>query len=382
MMRTLLLSTLLAGTSMLAVAQPSAGPDYVVTTAGDTLRGHLRLMGRHYQQVRLYRAGQPPADFGAADIGAFGSAQGPEKVARRLGSTAPPRFLTPVVEGRVGLLAGENARDKPAFFLQLPDSTSLLEVPAGNNVLLLAQALPGCPSIDFGTEEFQRRYPYSRRGLADLVVDYNRCRYPASPGRSLAHLRTTRVYFGIKAGFNTLRLDLYTGALPASEARQNTGFQGGAVLRAETRSRFSGQAELLFVASRSTYDPVVLDRNHLINSNSVVSATVRYNQLQLPLLVGYTAGHGVLRPFANAGALVATTLSNSSELHFPKSSTPFDSPIDIASFTYGAVVGGGLMLYQDWRPRLSLEARYMFNNTQALLGERNATVQVNAGWFF
>ena len=364
------------------MAQRATAPDYVVTTAGDTLRGHLRQVGRHYQQVRLYRAGQPAADFGAADITTVGSLQGPEKVVRRLSRTAPPRFQTLVVQGQVSLLAGDNARAKPTFFLQLPDSTSLLEVPAGNNVLLLARALPGCPSIDFGTEEFQRRYPYSRRGLANLVVDYNRCRYPANPSQHFTHVRTTQRYFGVKVGVNTLRLDLYREVFPVSSARQNIGFQAGAVLRVDTRSRFSGQAELLFVALRSTYDPVVIDPNNPLSSTSVVSATVHYNQLQLPLLVYYTAGHGLVRPFAHTGVIVASTLSNSSALHFPKSQVLYDSPIDIADFTYGAAVGGGLMLYQDWRPRLSLEARYVLNNTQTRIGERNATVQVNAGLFF
>ena len=45
-------------------------------------------------------------------------------------------------------------------------------------------------------------------------------------------------------------------------------------------------------------------------------------------------------------------------------------------------MGGGLTLYQSWRPRLSLEARYVLNNTQARLGERNATLQFDAGFYF
>ncbi|GAA3965482.1 hypothetical protein GCM10022407_09880 [Hymenobacter antarcticus] len=366
---------------MLATAQRAAGPDYVVTTTGDTLRGHLRQVGRHYQKVRLYRPDQQPTDFSAADIISFGSSQGPEKVARRLDPSAPPRFLTPLAEGTVSLMTGENTRHKSAFFLQLPDSANLVEVPPGNNVLVLARALPGCSAIDFGTTEFQRRYPYSRRGLTALVVDYNRCRYPKRPSRDLTRVRTTQLYFGVKAGLNVLRLELSPEVFPVSAATQNTGLQGGAMLHMATRTRFSGQAELLFVVLRSTYAPVVIDPLNPLSSTSVVSATVRYNQLQLPLLVRYTAGYGAVRPFANAGVIVASTLNNSSALHFPKD-PGYNPSIDIANFTYGATVGGGLMLYQAWRPRLSLEARYLRNNTQARFGERNATVQFDAGFYF
>ena len=258
-MRNLFLAALLLSGPLAATAQRSAAPDYVVTTAGDTLRGHLRRVGSQYQLVRLYRPGQAPADFTPADATSFGSSQGPEKVTRRLTPSAPPRFMTPVVEGPVGLLAGENTRQKPAFFLQLPDSASLVEVPSGNNVLLLARALPGCASIDFGTDEFQRRYPYSRRGLAALVADYNRCRYPERPGRSLTRMRTTQLYFGVKAGVNLLQLELYPEIFPVSTGRQNTGFQGGVMMHMATRTRFSAQAELLYVALRSTYDLVDID---------------------------------------------------------------------------------------------------------------------------
>ena len=53
-MRLLILLPLLLLSAFAGFAQ-STPPDYVVTTAGDTLRGNLQLLGKQYTRVRLHR---------------------------------------------------------------------------------------------------------------------------------------------------------------------------------------------------------------------------------------------------------------------------------------------------------------------------------------
>jgi len=85
----LLLSLLLSASA--AVAQQSA-PDYLVQANGDTLRGRVQLIGNGKSTVRLFRPGQPAADFSASEARSYGSATGVGGVSRQIGLRGAPKF--------------------------------------------------------------------------------------------------------------------------------------------------------------------------------------------------------------------------------------------------------------------------------------------------
>lgn len=87
--------------SKLAVGQ--SGPDYLVTTTGDTLRGRVQLIGKNYQKINLTRPDQPVQQFNATEISTYGNANGVARVSRPVGAREPAQLLAPVVKGYVSL---------------------------------------------------------------------------------------------------------------------------------------------------------------------------------------------------------------------------------------------------------------------------------------
>jgi hypothetical protein len=111
------------------MAQQISHSDYVVTYAGDTLRGQVRQVSKHHDNIRLFRPGQATREYSATEVRSYGNSSGPEGVSRLLKLQGPPRFVAPLVEGPVSLFAGEDEQQNKRFYLQLPDSAYLIEIP-------------------------------------------------------------------------------------------------------------------------------------------------------------------------------------------------------------------------------------------------------------
>lgn len=346
--------------SLYSFAQRAAAPDFIITTAGDTLRGTLRQTGKHNRNIRLDRAGQATAGYGAADIASFGSGHQTEGVSRRVGARGGAQFMHPLVRGYVSLYTGKNEQQDRRYYLQLPDSTYVIEVALVNNQLILARNLPGCSTLVFGTNEIQRQYPYSTNGLSSLVMDYNRCRQPGKPTQRLKYNSHMEAAFGVKAGLNTSYSDLsifaYSGTRMAT-----TGYQLGGTLNLSSRTHFSVQLEATYLAMCTQYSASDPSAGNSGFPSNALTTQIHYAQLQVPLLVRYTVGYGVLRPYFNAGPTVAFTVNNSSMYSFPlaPASAPIpDAPIHISRVFVGYVGGVGLELHAQKLPVLTLEARY------------------------
>ncbi|MBF9144098.1 porin family protein [Hymenobacter properus] len=385
-MRLPLLSFLLLSASV-GFAQ-KAPSDYVVTTAGDTLRGQVRQVGRHFSRVLLYRAGQASAEFTAADITAFGGAQGIESVSRTVGRNGKPQFVKPLVAGYVNLFAGENDQQEKRYYLQVPDSAYVIEVAPITNQLTLARNLAGCSTFDFGSNAFQARYPYSNAGLTKLVLDYNRCKQPQQPSRLVKHGTGVQLNVGLKGGLNLLSSDLLPETLNPT-AHSRAGFQGGFMVNMATRTPLSVQAEVLYVTYRSEYGPAEATTYNSGIATNTVAATLKFSQIQIPLLVRYTLGHGAVRPFANAGFVFGNNLNNNSTYYYPKSPSTPNRTLGLTQTVFGFAGGAGLTLYRASQPFLSLEARYdrlepSFNvntNSEATVGLLHL-LHFDAGLYF
>lgn len=335
----------------------STPPDFIVTTAGDTLRGEVRQIGKHFSKVRLYRPGQAPVQFSAAEATSFGSIRGVESVSRTVAPQGQPQFVKPLVVGPVSLFTGENAQQDKRYYLQIPDSTYLIEVAPVTSQLTLARNLAGCQAFEFGTNAFQRQYPYSNAGLSALVMTYNRCQQPQLLSRIVKHSTGIQFFAGVKAGLNMSRGVVLPDVFTAGP-RKNVGVQGGFMVNVATRTPLSVQVEALYVALRSENGPAEATTYNSGIPTNTVSATLQLDQVQVPLLLRYTLGHNTIRPFFNAGFVFSNNIRNRSAIHFPNSPTTADVPISIARTSLGFAGGGGLTIYRAWRPFLTFEIRY------------------------
>jgi hypothetical protein len=145
--------------------------------------------------------------------------------------------------------------------------------------------------------------------------------------------------------------------LPPTEQKQATGYQAGLFLRASNKTRFSLLLEANYTYLRSTYES---DNNPSNLVTRVVS--IDYTQIQLPLLMRYTFGNGLIRPFLNAGGMFAINLNNKSLETFSLNSQPLEKsrqPINTSEdIGYGVTAGAGTTIRYASLPELSFEVRY------------------------
>ncbi len=346
-----------------ATAQRAEALDYLVTTAGDTLRGHIKPTGAG--GVKLYRRGQPTQEFSPAEVRSYGNDHGPIGISQVVGRGGQPRFMSPLVSGYVSLYKGEEERREKQFFVQVPDSGYVREVALVSHQLTLARTLRGCPALEFGTNAFQRTYPYTIDGMSRLVIAYNACRQPEQT-TALVKRRSSgwhaAVGFKVGPNYSSIQLSGMAQGYDADDHRDAFGYQGGFTLNVAAPINLSAQLEVNFARMRSTYGPysVALGYNSGIPGD-IHTATLRYSQVQVPLLLRYEIGHGGLRPFVNAGPSYVFNFDNSSfdaTSTFGSGTREFALTVDKAAF--GVVAGGGVLLRPASGPTLSLEARYSY----------------------
>ena len=344
-------------TVTVAVAQRPAKQDYIVTTAGDTLRGQILVSGKG-KTVQLRQAGGQPIKFGPTEARSYGDAAGVMGVVQTVGPHGTPRFVRPLVQGPVSLYGGENSQGKKSYFLQIPDTTYLVEIPPQTAHLTFHRLLSGCKTLQFTSNETQRRYPIRYTGLSRLVMDYNACTQPQRPSRLIRSAAGLRLTYGLKAGLNVSDFGLSFDTYPA-EQKQATGYQGGIFLRASNKTPFSLLLEANYTFLRSTYGPANY-ANGVFSFSRTVS--IQYVQAQLPLLVRYTFGNGSVKPFVNAGGLYAINLNNKSvetekrtRPPFTETRRPITTPEDGG---FGLTAGAGTTIHYASLPELSLEVRY------------------------
>ncbi|WP_161599495.1 outer membrane beta-barrel protein [Hymenobacter nivis] len=338
-------------TAKVAVGQ--SAPDYLVTTPGDTLRGRVQLIGKNYQKLNLTRPGQPVQQFSAAEVLAYGNADGVARVSRLVGPQGAAQLLTPVVTGYVSLFSGQNTDGELRFYLQPADSAHVVEIAPATPELTYLRILPGCSSLAFGYGKVQVQYPYNRGGLTRLVNTYNACVRPQQASVAVKNPFKIRPSFGLKIGANASRFQLASASY-GGEHQQFVGYQAGATLNLATRTRFSVQLEAVYLSLRSRYGPYdVTAYNTGIPSNSLTT-NVQYSQVQLPLLLRYTFGNGLCRPYLNAGPAYGRNFSNKST----NSAGGIGSTVELPAYSLGGVGGLGLVLARSGGPVLGLEARY------------------------
>ena len=352
---TLLSLTLLTNT---AFAQ-SAKQDYIVTTIGDTLRGRIQLSGKNGDLVRLARSGASLTAFGPAEAQSYGTSAGPMRVSKKSGVDAKPQFMLPLVEGYVRLYKAENEQSEKRYYLQLPGSAYVTEVEAVNNQLTLARSLPGCDALNFGTDEFQRRYAYSTDGMTRLVMAYNTCREPTKPSSISKRPSGLRASVGIKAGVNVSSFDVQAQAYAGlGQQRDALGYQAGVTLNISALTHVSAQVEATYMTLNATFGPYEAYASNVGFPSNSHTLRIKYSQIQVPFLLRYKFGNGVWRPYLNAGPTLGINFGNSSADTYPSTASGVvTEPVEVGKTALGMTAGGGVAI-RAAASLISLELRY------------------------
>jgi hypothetical protein len=332
---------------------------YILTSAGDTLRGNVLFVGPNQQTLRLRRPNQAPADFNATQAASYGDATGALWESRLIGPNGTARFVAPLVRGPVSLYSGKNEAGSQRFFLQPADSAYVVEVPPDRARLAYLRLLPGCADFDFAFSKFEQQYPYTYSGMTRLVKDYNACRYPQKTTKLVATPGGTRTQFGLKGGVHATRFNFPGISLIGTQKMQGS-YHGGAFVLIRTKTRFAVQIEAMYMAFRGEYGP-----SNYYNGNATYTTTrtiaVRYSQLQVPVLFRYTIGSGSFSPYINAGPLYGFNFNQKSEDVYQDSNKPSPTrlPVKISgSNSVGGTAGVGMLVRQRSLPLLNVEARF------------------------
>lgn len=332
--------------------------EYVVTTAGDTLRGQVLLIGTGQQVIRLRQPNQPTADFGPTQVISYGNETGEVWVSRPVGPGGTPRFVAPLVRGPVSLYSGEDEEGKRRYFLQPQDSAYIVLVPPATARIAYLRLLPGCPNFDFAYSKFEHSYPYTYSGQTRLVRDYNTCRYPQQSSTVITSPRGASTHLGVKAGAHITRFN-FPGLTQLEQGKTQLSYQAGVSMLVSSKSHFALQLEATYLAARGEYGP----GNHY-NGNAFYTTTrtllIHYAQLQVPLLLRYNIGTGDLRPYLNAGPVYAFNIDRKSEDVYQDSNkpTPTRLPLNIhGGNSLGGTAGIGVLVQQPGLPLFTVEAR-------------------------
>jgi Outer membrane protein beta-barrel domain len=298
----------------------------------------------------------PSKRFVASEIQSYGDQNGVLGKTLLVSPQQIPQLVRPLVTGPISLYSGRGADGKKGYFLQSPDSTYLVQIADPTAQLTLHRFLPSCPTLEFGTAKVQQRYPVNSVGLTRLTMEYNRCRHPQEPSNVQKHSDGIRLAYGIKAGINVSDFQLAYEPYPG-ERENRLGYQAGIFLRLYNKSRFSTIVEANYLSLRNKYR----------SSTSTISlmeereVTIDYQQIQIPVLLRYTGGSGMIRPYINAGILYGHNIRNTSADVLRRFSIParvVNTPINMAKYGVGWTAGIGTTIQRKNLPELGLEARY------------------------
>ena len=304
-------------------AQTDFRPGYLVRPAGDTVRGEIdyRDARASTMQCRFRpNAGAPATVLQPTDLRAYGLL-GERKLYRSLTPAGAPQptFLEVLVSGPANLYALRDA-DRADHYYVATETFPLAELVHRKvmqeqaNIVheqnlyrtTLAQALTGCPIAQAQLPTLR----YTAAELARAVTTYNNCQAPAAVAAAVIRTpRAARPRLGIVLG--TERTDMHVKFTDTYGQQHDLSFSpkvvpiGGLSLSVPLQAlsrKLSLETELL-------YENIHYDQAF---GNAYSSASDRYTfdmaYLRLPLLVRYTWPIGHLRPFIEAGPVIAYAL--------------------------------------------------------------------------
>ena len=382
-----------------AAQQPAAtglpATDYLLTTAGDTVRGTVRLPQFVTQSGVGFRpaGGGPATTYRPGSIRGFGMRDGRRFVSRRVvlqhlrPGTATyrdsvPVFLQCLVLGPATLYRLDYNRDETATamtYSRLESSFWLLSVVGGPLVLqqesyqpLLQAALGSCAAAAAAV----RRSRFEEAALRAVVALYNQC-YPHQPGQAVV---PTGPVVNYQTGWSLLGgvalQHLYYNddpRLSAAATTANLGWTAGILLHtAPAESRWSVGTGLQYARRQSSATNTLVVPAGFSNAGEQLSfhSRLQVHSLQAPLWAQHRLGTGPAGFYVRGGAAPGIFFRNTSSFEVAA------SVVDPAAFRRQLYV-----TRQDPLPRLSTSTTVSVGGLGALgfrmrLGNRWGLLEV------
>ncbi|HEX8426475.1 MAG TPA: outer membrane beta-barrel protein [Hymenobacter sp.] len=368
-----------------------------MTAQGDTLRGVLDVPRLVSDQGLQFRPDKQAAakTLTIKDLKAFGLEDGRRFVKRTIttgrnsqtgGIDSAVVFVQQQIAGTVNFYryehsplnnrtqAGSSANEPVQYFID-SGSRSLIRLSSRTYQSTFSVLFKDCQTV---VEEVART-AFREKSLGDLVLRYN-TQCPNST--TVAHdyrvaekPSTTHLLFSGRGSVQSGNL-WYTSSpdLARKDSRMPTGAAFGVEVRLANDGPWSLSSGLHYAQLHRETNRTRNGFAGTVNANEsiVVPASVQVQSVQVPLLVRYTLGHSMLRPYLAAGVLYGQYLNNKTMLPYLKitneggtnSSYRTDvvvehtNKLDNAHFTIASVVRLGLQIKTSARFSPLLEIQY------------------------
>jgi len=361
----------LLGPATGAWAQHGAQPGYIVPTPGDTLRGVVRVgRDQHNSRVCYFRpTGQTQRQYLPTQLLAYGGAglhfESHLLPALTEADTAKRAFVEVIARGPLTLYYFRGAQGV-RFFLggyrsgHLTELISITEKVTQHSRGLdyvatiqrplfrdtLARAMQACPTVANRLSEVA----FQLKKLEQVVRDYNACVAPArnEPMRTPTANRRGNLQLAPMVGVGLIdRMVLGSGddsnPYDASYRGEAYATAGLSVLYTPglRGAPFLVHADVLYEYNRRY---LALTE---IPGDIYQRITLAFDYLRIPVLVRYSFGHGVVRPYLEAGVHVrVATIQRQDKLTFLSSTTQNTMPFfgSLQRMGYGYEAGAGLAI--------------------------------------
>jgi hypothetical protein len=353
------LTVLLVGSSTTAQAQ-TRPTGYVVTLAGDTVRGTVRQAGptaitlRRPEGVTNYTPAQARA-FAFSPDEAYES-----RLVRTAGGTEAPQFVRLLVPGPAQLFTGQAAEAPYHFYLQNAASPLLYELTANNWQLVMTQQLPVCPGFSVSSQATST-FGFDARNLKRVVAAYNHCVQPQAPTPELESKSSGQASWGFTAGLDGSTYHYDNHLLKDAPSPRRLGYRAGVYSALTTPRGLLLRAELLLQQQQGTVGPIPEYTGTSVYSGNRQSE-LEFTSIQLHALVGKAFGQGKCQPFVRGGLSAAAYLRRrgTETLAYTAGGPQGQvAEVDFASSIGGGLVGGaGVLLPLTDGHSLEMEARY------------------------
>ncbi|GAB3296595.1 hypothetical protein GCM10027348_19060 [Hymenobacter tenuis] len=310
---------------------------------------------------------------------AYGDKTGVILVSHPIEARGTRQFMVPLLEGPVNLYSGSHKDGGTRFYIQPHDSAFVVEVAPATPRLAYIRVLSDCPSLDFTQSNIELRYRYSPLGVTTLVQEYNKCRYPQQSSKPISYPRGNYFQVGIKAGLHTTRFEFSDIGPSQKQQEFLLSYHAGLFFLFSSKRHLAMQLETVYMATAGGYGPVDVF-NGYAPYTTTRTYSLRYSQLQVPLLLRYT-GYGTgIRPYVNVGPLFSMNFNHRSEdiLQNSNRTTPSKTPLKTPDGgSLGAAAGVGVLIKRSSLPELSVEARI-----DRMIEYRQTAIRLDVGVVF
>ncbi|MDO7886892.1 outer membrane beta-barrel protein [Hymenobacter cheonanensis] len=387
----------LAAITTTAYAQASYQPGYVVTLAGDTVRGQVQeVSARRNSVLCRFRpaATGPITDYAPASLRAYGIVHGATYRARAVppadpaaGASAPQQlFLEVLVPGPAQLYSSRDQPGHTRYFVavgapgaRLRELAERREKTFGNGPDTyetrslyrdtLAAALRACPAVQVQLPQLS----FQQAALARVITQYNACVGGPAAVAAPPPARRPGAVLSVLAGYQAGTMKLSGGdsffqlAPPLHQASPVAGL-GLTLALPHTRRTMSVRLE-------ATYAHEVYDGEYAGIPNTAALPTQRVNNyhfdlqyIHVPIMLRYTLMRSPrLRPFIEAGGVYHRLWQTKSTFSVQTGtgalvSLPYFAEGDVQYNQFGLQAGAGLSVPVIGERRLALLARVATSN--------------------